>query len=82
MAFILSYNAALRVIAAFVIFALGYLAVFAFSILCLLIAAAIYAGARAIGAHRNGVTSPSIDNSTSSDGKAQVRVPALASQPC
>jgi hypothetical protein len=42
MVFVLSYNAALQVFAAFVLFLFGYFALFAFSVICLLIATGLY----------------------------------------
>jgi hypothetical protein len=51
MAFVLSYNAALQVFAAFVIFLFGYVAFFAFLTVCLLVATAIYEGAKIVRFH-------------------------------
>ncbi|MGA8224277.1 MAG: hypothetical protein WB780_21710 [Candidatus Acidiferrales bacterium] len=51
MAFVLSYNAALQVFAAFVIFLLGYVAFFAFFTICMVIATAIYEGAKIVRFH-------------------------------
>jgi hypothetical protein len=76
MGFVLSFNAVLQVIAAFVIFVLGYVGLFVFLILCLLIATGVYEGVMAIRARR--VAFASANNSVSLDGKAPVRVPAIA----
>jgi hypothetical protein len=76
MGFFLSFNAVLQVIAAFVIFLLGYVGLFVFLILCLLIATGVYEGVMAIRART--VTSASTNNSVPLDGNAPVRVPALA----
>jgi hypothetical protein len=51
MAFVLSYNTALQVIAAFVIFLFGYLAFFVFLIICLLIATGLYESGKWIRAY-------------------------------
>ena len=51
MAFVLSYNTALQVAAAFVIFLFGYLAFFVFLIICLLIATGLYESAKWIRAY-------------------------------
>ena len=50
MAFVHSYNAALQVLAAFVIFVFGYIAFFALLAVCLLITAGLYKSAQRIRA--------------------------------
>jgi hypothetical protein len=51
MAFVLYYNAALQVLAAFMIFLIGYVAFFAFLIICLLLATGLYEGTKRIRAY-------------------------------
>jgi len=46
MAFILAFNVALQTLAAFVIFIFGYVALFVFLIICLVIAKAMYEAVR------------------------------------
>jgi hypothetical protein len=48
MAFILAFNLALQVIAAFMVFLIGYLALFISFMLCLVIAKGVYEGAKAV----------------------------------
>jgi hypothetical protein len=64
MAFVLTYNSILQVVAAFVIFVLGYLLSFVFLIVSLLIATSLYQGAIWIRAH---MVKSAINSSVSSD---------------
>jgi hypothetical protein len=51
MAFILAFNLALQVIAAFMIFLVGYLAFFISFMICLVIANGMYEGAKVVQAY-------------------------------
>jgi threonine/homoserine/homoserine lactone efflux protein len=57
MAFILAFNLALQTLAAFVIFILGYLALFVSLLVLLVIAKGIYEGARRVQAYAAGCVS-------------------------
>lgn len=65
MAFVLSFNLALQVLAAFLIFLSGYIAIFTSLLLCLVIAKGIYEGAKGIRAYA--VESVSANSSVLSD---------------
>jgi hypothetical protein len=65
MAFIFTFNLALQMIAAFVIFLVGYLALMICIMICLVIANGVYEGAKWVGAY--GVRSASADSPISSD---------------
>jgi hypothetical protein len=67
MAFVLTYNSILQVLAAFVIFLLGYFAFFVFLIMCLFIAISLYEGVIWIRAYA--VRSASANSSISPDGQ-------------
>jgi hypothetical protein len=65
MGLILRFNIALQVIAAFVIFLFGYVALFVSLVICLVIAKGIYEGAKGVRAYA--VRSASAKSSISSD---------------
>jgi hypothetical protein len=78
MAFVLSFNFALQVLAAFVIFLFGYLAFMALLMTSLLIATGLYEGMKRVRAYT--VRSATAPTSISSALEAPAHLPTMARQ--
>jgi hypothetical protein len=78
MAFVLAFNFALQVFAAFVIFLFGYLAFMALLMTSLLIATGLYEGMKRVRAYA--VRSASAPTSISSDLETPAHLPTMARQ--